>query len=98
MLAIFLTGNGKGAGEQYILGGINSSMVKINSGFRGIRTSRYKLAYVNKNAAQKGYLFDMKNDHYEQSNLFTTNPEEVLYLTAQLKQWLLKTNDAFQIK
>lgn len=94
----FLTGNGKGADDQYFLGGINSNMKKINSGFRGIRTNRYKLAYVNKNGLQKPYLFDLVSDPFEQSNIYLDQPKEVLLLTGLLKQWLLKTKDSFEIK
>lgn len=94
----FLNGKGKGATEQYILGAINSNMVKINSGFRGVRTERYKLAYVNKNGQQQGCLYDLQKDPFELHNIYRPDASEVMELTGKLKQWLLKTNDGFVIK
>lgn len=83
--------------EQFIMGSIASSSVLINSGFRGIRTIDYKLAYQKKGKSVTGYLFDLKNDPFELQNLYSKDNEKVKLLRSKLVQWLEKTNDGFVI-
>jgi len=88
-----LNGQGRGCNEQYILGAINPP--NINSGFRGIRTARYKLAYVRKGKVLTPYLFDLKRDPFELNNIYSANDSIVNKLLPPLKNWLTKTNDQF---
>lgn len=48
------------AREQFILGGIPSAHVRINAGFRGIRTKKYKLVYQKKAGQILPYFFDLQ--------------------------------------
>ncbi|HEY4194696.1 MAG TPA: sulfatase [Mucilaginibacter sp.] len=81
--------------EQYILGAVNPP--NTNSGFRGVRTTRYKLAYVRKKGVVEPYLFDLKNDPFELKNIYSGNDDIVNTLLPSLKNWLHKTNDTFKI-
>lgn len=81
--------------EQFIMGAILSNHAKINSGFRGVRTAGYKLAYQKKGNSLQGYLFDLKNDPFELNNLYKENHEQVKLLRPKLEQWLQKMNDGF---
>lgn len=81
--------------EQFILGGIISNNVDPNTGFRGIRTARYKLAFLRKNNQLQGFLFDLKNDPYELNNLYHANHPQVKLLKPKIVQWLKKTKDEF---
>jgi arylsulfatase A-like enzyme len=90
--------NGKGAvpTEQFILGTINSH--NPNSGFRGIRTAEYKLAYVKSKGKLKGYFFNLKKDPFELNNLYNANLPLVKSYKNTLVQWLKKANDNFTIE
>lgn len=90
-----LRGEGKGYDEQYFLGAINPA--NTNSGFRGIRTERYKLAYVRKKDGVVPYLFDLKKDPFELNNIYSSNDAVVKSMLPSLKAWLQKTNDKFLI-
>jgi arylsulfatase A-like enzyme len=95
-LASYITkGEGKGYDEQYILGAINPP--NANTGFRGIRTLRYKLAYVRKKGTVEPYLFDLKKDPFEMKNIYADNDSIVKKMLPSLKAWLKKTNDPFVI-
>ncbi|MCU7552869.1 sulfatase [Chitinophagaceae bacterium LB-8] len=93
----FLNRSGPMPAEQFIMGGVPSSNVKLNAGFRGIRTARYKLAYQKKGSTVEGFLFDLKNDPYELNNLYNRDHEQVKVLRPKLLQWLRKTNDSFVV-
>lgn len=93
--AYFLKRTGKLPQEQYIMGSISSSDVRINSGFRGIRTDRYKLAYERRGKSFTGYLFDLTADPFEMNNLYSKENPQVKHLTVRLKDWLTKTGDGF---
>lgn len=80
--------------EQFIMGGIAYSKPN-SSGFRGLRTDRYKLAYERKGDHVIGYLFDLKNDPFELDNQYDRNREQVKKLRPKLEEWLQKTNDGF---
>lgn len=77
------------------MGSISSSDVRINSGFRGIRTDRYKLAYERRGKSFTGYLFDLTADPFEMNNLYSKENPQVKRLTVRLKDWLTKTGDGF---
>lgn len=94
----FRNRKGKLPAEQFIMGAIISNNVNLNSGFRGIRTARYKLAYVKKGNAVEGFLFDLKNDPFELSNLYHKNHKQVKVMRPVLLKWLKKTKDEFIIK
>ena len=92
-------GSGSTPKEQYILGAIMSSNARKNTGFRGIRTANYKLAYQQKkDGTQDAFLYDIKNDPFEQNNLYSKEDKRVVELKAALIKWLDKTNDTFIIK
>jgi arylsulfatase A-like enzyme len=93
--AYITNGEGKGYSEQYILGAINPP--NVNSGFRGVRSARYKLAYVRKKNVVQPYLFDLKNDPFELNNIYQSNDSIVQKLLPPLKAWLRKTNDTFTL-
>ncbi|MNY26717.1 Sulfatase [compost metagenome] len=90
----YLTGTGKMPSEQFILGTISSDNVK-NTGFRGIRTKDYKLAYVKKNQKGEFVLYDLKTDPFEMKNIYDPNHKMVKKLKPVLSQWLQKTGDGF---
>lgn len=96
--AYFRNRSGPMPSEQFILGAVPSSNVQLNAGFRGLRTSRYKLAYQRKGNKVQGFLFDIKNDPFERNNLYSEDNKQVMQLRGRLLQWLQKTNDPFQLK
>ncbi len=91
----FAGGKGKKPASQYIMGNIVSNAVKLNSGFRGLRTAKYKLAYVKKGNSTDGFLFDLKKDPFEMHNVFTKDDSLVIEMKKTLAKWLKKTNDPF---
>jgi len=90
-----MAGEGKGYDEQFILGAINPP--NANSGFRGVRSAKYKLAYVKKKNATEPYLFDLQNDPFELHNVYSCSDTIVKKLLPPLKAWLHKTNDTFAL-
>jgi arylsulfatase A-like enzyme len=84
--------------EQYIIGAIPSGNVQVNSGFRGIRTSEYKLVYQRRGNKPEGFLFDLKNDPFELHNIYKENDSKVKELRQKLLVWLKKTNDGFDLR
>lgn len=93
----YLNGKGKKPTEQYILGAIISDNVNMNTGFRGIRTSDYKLAFVKKKKKSEYVLYDLKADPFELTNIYKHDLPIVKKLQPVLKQWLKKTGDGFII-
>jgi len=81
---------------QYIMGAMTPP--NLQSGFRGVRTSRYKLAYIDKKGDKKGYLFDLQKDPFELNNIYNDQDTTVKRLEPILKNWLTKTNDPFSLK
>lgn len=90
-----LKGSGTGGGIQYFIGAVNAP--NKQSGFRGLRTSQFKLAYQNKKGKIEGYLFDLKKDPFELDNLYAPDQAEVIKLKPLLTAWLKKNNDPFNI-
>jgi arylsulfatase A-like enzyme len=84
--------------EQFIIGNIVSNKVDGNTGFRGIRTDEFTLAYERKNKKFEGFLFDRKNDPFEMKNLFNKDDKRVIEMTKDLAKWLKKTNDPFVLE
>lgn len=93
----FKNGKGKIPAIQYIMGNIVSNAVKINSGFRGVRTKRYKLAYVKTGRKTESFLFDMSKDPFELNNIYDANKEIVKKLRKELIKRLAETKDSFEI-
>jgi arylsulfatase A-like enzyme len=91
----YLNGKGPVPSEQFILGAIMSDNAKINTGFRGIRTADYKLAYVKKKEKKEFVLYDLKADPFEMNNIYEPENKIAKKLTPVLKQWLQKTKDGF---
>jgi arylsulfatase A-like enzyme len=91
----YLNGKGEKPNEQYILGAIGSSNVNINTGFRGIRTKDYKLAFVKKKGKGAYELYDLKADPFELNNIYQPGLPIVKKLQPVLLQWLEKTKDVF---
>ena len=91
-----LKGRGMQSRYQYFLGAINPP--NMLSGFRGIRTGQYKLAYVNQKGKVAGYLFDLRKDPFELNNLYNDKDATVQKLRPVLLSWLNKTNDPFSIQ
>jgi len=91
----YLNGKGEKPAEQYILGAIGSNNVNINTGFRGIRTNDYKLAFVKKKGNGAYELYDLKADPFELKNIYQADLPIVKKLQPVLLQWLEKTKDAF---
>lgn len=91
----YRNGKGKTPTEQFILGAIISDNVKINSGFRGVRTADFKLSYVKKNDKNELVLFDIKADPFEMKNIYTPQHPMVKKLTPVLKKYLKETGDGF---
>ena len=89
------TGKGDYPKQQFIMGSVTAS--NPNTGFRGIRTSKYKLVYsFQKNEVGK-YLFDLEKDPFELTNIYNANPSVVKSLKKDLAIWLNQTNDTFNI-
>lgn len=81
---------------QYLIGDLAPG--KEASGFRGIRTHRYKLAvqYDAKAKTVRHYLFDLQRDPYELDNIYTEDPEKVVpALQQKLMTWLRAQGDSF---
>ncbi|WP_281228984.1 sulfatase family protein [Flavobacterium aquiphilum] len=91
----YLNGKGEKPAEQYILGAIISNNVNVNTGFRGIRTKDYKLAYVKKKKKGEYVLYDLKADPFEMNNIYKSDLPIVKRLQPVLVQWLKKTGDDF---
>jgi arylsulfatase A-like enzyme len=95
----FLDRKGNKASEQFILGTIayDQNLIK-KSGFRGVRTTQYKLAYVTKgtNGAEP-HLFDLQADPFELKNIYRKDHPAVKNLAPRLQYWLQKTGDEFVI-
>jgi arylsulfatase A-like enzyme len=91
-----LNGKGDYPTQQYILGSIAAS--NKNSGFRGLRTSQYKLVYELKGKTLNKYLFDINNDPFELNNIYESNAKIVNNLKKDLKVWLTNTNDNFNLE
>jgi len=95
----FKDGSGRVPSEQFILGAIMSNNAKKNTGFRGIRTSNYTLAFnQRKDGTQEPYLFDIKNDPFELNNLYNKDDKQVIELRKRLIEWFNKTGDTFNIQ
>ncbi|MGJ7030190.1 sulfatase family protein [Niabella hirudinis] len=92
----WLTGKGKMPSVQYILGTINGR--NPNSGFRGVRTADYKLAYVKAQGKIVPYLFDLKKDPFELKNIYDEQSSLVSSMRQQLLDWLTQNKDPFKIK
>jgi arylsulfatase A-like enzyme len=93
----FLHGSGSKPSYQYIMGAIISNKVNVNTGFRGIRTKDYTLAYVKKKGKTESYLFDLKKDPFEMKNKYDPNSEVVRLYRKELIKWLKETKDIFKI-
>lgn len=91
-----LTGKGDYPQEQFIMGAVTAS--NKNTGFRGLRTTQYKLVYSHKRKQNSSYLFDLKKDPFELNNIYESNPGVVKTLKANLQTWLNKLNDSFDIE
>jgi len=89
-----LTGRGKHPESQYFMGNVQAP--DSASGFRGVRTEEYKLAYqrTSNNKIEK-FLFDLKTDPFELHNLYGMIPRITDSLKNQLVKWLYYTNDPF---
>jgi arylsulfatase A-like enzyme len=94
----YLNGKGPVPSEQFMLGAIMSNNAKINTGFRGIRTADYKLAYVKKKEKIEFVLYDLKADPFEMNNIYESKHKIVKKLTPILEQWLQKTKDDFLLE
>ncbi|MCI9846824.1 sulfatase [Flavobacterium pectinovorum] len=93
----YLNGKGEKPKEQYILGAIVSNNVDMNTGFRGIRTNDYKLAFVKKKGKGEYVLYDLKADPFELTNIYKPDLPIVKKLQPVLFQWIEKTKDGFVI-
>jgi arylsulfatase A-like enzyme len=91
----YINGKGEKPAEQYLLGAIVSNSVKVNTGFRGIRTNDYKLAFVKKKGKGEYELYNLKNDPFELNNIYNPDLQIVKKMKPVLVQWLEKTNDGF---
>lgn len=93
----FKNGQGNKPALQFMIGAIGSNAVEINSGFRGIRTDNFKLAYVKKKGGVVPFLFDLKSDPFEMNNIYDANMAIVKQLKAELVKTLKEQNDGFII-
>ena len=84
--------------EQFILGNIVSNNVDGNTGFRGIRTAQYTLAYQRKGKKLEGFLFDLKNDPFQMTNLFNKDDSRVIKMKETLVKCLKETNDPYVLE
>jgi arylsulfatase A-like enzyme len=89
----FLNRKGNKPTEQFIMGALGYK--GFDSGFRGIRTSEYKLAYQKEGNKVVPYLFNLKNDPFEMNNIYTKDNPIVKKMYPRLQYWLKKTNDGF---
>jgi len=90
------TGKGNFPKQQFIMGSVSAS--NPNTGFRGLRTAKYKLVYQSQKKESNKYLFDLEKDPFELDNIFDKNPETVQTLKKELKAWLEQTNDKFDLE
>lgn len=93
----FINGKGKSPALQYIMGNIVSNDVKVNSGFRGIRTKQFKFAYVKSNGKTETFLFDLTKDPFELHNIYDANSAIIKKLRKELINQLAATGDGFEI-
>ncbi|MEO6949675.1 MAG: hypothetical protein ABI123_08605 [Ginsengibacter sp.] len=84
--------------QQFILGNIISNKVDGNTGFRGIRTEQYTLAYQRKGKGLEGFFFDRTKDPFEMNNLYNKENIRVIDMKKDLVNWLTKTNDPFKLE
>ncbi|WPO78226.1 sulfatase [Flavobacterium sp. KACC 22761] len=94
----YLNGKGEKPTEQYILGAIISNNVNMNTGFRGIRTTDYKLSFVKKKGTGEYVLYDLKADPFELTNIYNPDLPIVKKLQPSLIKWLEKTKDGFVLE
>jgi arylsulfatase A-like enzyme len=90
------TGKGDFSKQQFLIASVTAS--NPNTGFRGIRTSKYKLVYSFQKKQVEQYLFDLEKDPFELNNIFNQNPAVVKSLKKDLKTWLINTNDKFNLE
>jgi len=94
----FLNRKGGMPTEQFLLGAIEYDNKLIGeSGFRGIRTLRYKLAYQKQKGKLQGFLYDLQADPFELNNLYSKDHPQVKLLKPRLLALLKKYNDPFQL-
>jgi arylsulfatase A-like enzyme len=94
----FLKGKGAQPAEQIIMGSMAYDTLQMGqSGFRGIRTAHYKLAYQRKNKKLEAFLFDIQADPFEQHNLYSKDNLEVKLMKPKLAAWLKQHNDPFKL-
>lgn len=89
-----LSGSGAVGGEQFFMGRVLPDKKQV-SGFRGVRTARYKLAYDKTGKGLVASFFDLQKDPFELNNLYQPGLPEVKLLERQLKNWLVQSDDAF---
>ncbi|MFC0186611.1 Arylsulfatase A [Pseudarcicella hirudinis] len=94
----FLNRKGAMPTEQFFMGALNNNDTKLSSGFRGIRTDNYKLAYQRKGKQLNAFLYDIKADPFEQNNLYNKDNPQVKILKTRLISLLKKYNDSFTIE
>ncbi len=90
------SGKGDYPKQQFILGSIAAS--NPSSGFRGIRTTKYKLVYRYQKEQNERFLFDLEKDPFELKNIYEANTDIVKTLKKDLKAWLNQTNDKFNLE
>lgn len=82
--------------NQFVMGSLQAG--NPNSGFRSVRTAQYKLVYgKDKTGGTIPYLFDLKKDPYELTNMYQAESPVVQQLLPELKHWLKKTKDPFTL-
>jgi arylsulfatase A-like enzyme len=64
---------------------------------RGVRTNRFTFVIIRHAQGDELVLHDNRNDPYQLENIADQNPNVVRELTLELKEWLRKTNDPWQI-
>ncbi len=93
----FKTGKGDKPAYQYIMGAIISTNADINTGFRGIRTKQYKMAYVREGEEVKSYFFDLSKDPFEMNNIYDPKSEVVNEYRKYLISHMTEPIDIFEI-
>jgi arylsulfatase A-like enzyme len=94
----FLKGKGDQPSEQIIMGAMAyDTLQKGQSGFRGIRTAQYKLAYQKTKKKTEAFLFDLQADPFEQHNLYSKDNAQVKLMKPKLAAWLKEHNDPFTL-
>ena len=81
---------------QYFMANLNPPDLQV--GYRGVRTSEYKLAFFKNNDSDSlhCYLFDLKKDPFEMNNLYGQFPSLQRNLETKLETWLTKNKDPFR--